>query len=240
MNIFTLFTQRFGSVNNAVQFLKMNGIQITTTRYREWSEGKITPKREILDLIMRSAVEHAYGYLHDGITLSGVEQQRQQAPVVIALKKTIPVEVLRQKLPHRRFSADYWQQSRLLDAQVLEAVYGHDIWTRFETMCGNFNNALYVLRRNCSGRRITTEWLQNRITSGWYPDIVNKMVDLLDEYEGTGTAFNAIGIPARRDPVCDKQIREQVRQFVTMTNPGCDFNAMPDDVVMQLYKDMKI
>lgn len=231
MNIFTLFTQRFGSVNNAIQFLKMNGITVNTTRYREWSEGKITPKREILDLIMRSAVEHAYGYLHEGVTLSGIVKERQQPPVVIALNKTISVEELRRKLPHRRFSADYWQQSRLVDAQVLEAVYGHDVWTRFEAMCGNFNNALYVLRRNCTGRRITADWLKNRIASGWYPDTVNVMVDLLEEYEGTGITFNAI------DPVC---IREQVRQFITMTNPGCDFNAIPDDVVMQLYKDMNL
>lgn len=230
MNIFTLFAQRFGSVNNAVQFLKMNGVTVNTTRYREWSEGKITPKRDILDLIMRSAVEYAYGHLHEGITLSGVSQeQRQPAPVVITLNRTIPVDELRRKLPHRRFSADYWQQSRLLDSQVLEAVYGHDVWTRFEAMCGNFNNALYVLRRACTGRRITADWLKNRISSGWYADTVNMMVDLLEQNEGKGVEFTALGTDHRR---------EQVRQFVMMTNPGCDFDAMPDDVVMQLWKDM--
>ncbi|EJS0970469.1 hypothetical protein NW995_002465 [Salmonella enterica] len=231
MNIFTVFAQRFGSVSNAVQFLKMNGIQITATRYREWTEGKITPKREILDLVMRSAIEHLYGELKEGVSLSGeVQEQRQNAPVVIVLKRTIPVDELRRKLPHRRFGDDYWQRVRLVDAQVLEAVHGHDVWTRFERMCGNFNNALYVLRRACTGRRITADWLHNRITSGWYPDTVNAMVDLLNQYEGTGTPFTAMSL---------SQIREQVRQFIMLTNPGCDFDAMPDDVVMQLWKDMK-
>lgn len=69
MNVFTIFAQRFGSVTNAVQFLKMNGIQVNTTRYREWTEGKYIPKRNVLNLIMRLAIEHLYGEIKDGVSL---------------------------------------------------------------------------------------------------------------------------------------------------------------------------
>lgn len=223
MNLFKKFALNFGSVDGALAFLAMNGIQVTKGRYNEWLTGKRLPRAEVLNIILTTVTD---------VNLEPATTKPQKPTVTIALNHTIPVEELRRKLPHRRFSADYWQQVRLVDAQVLEAVHGHDVWTRFEAMCGNFNNALYVLRRNCTGRRITADWLQNRLDTGWYPDTVNTMVELLERYEGTGTAFNAIGVQTMAD------IRAYVRQFAMMANPQCDYDAIPDDVVMQLYKDM--
>lgn len=109
--------------------------------------------------------------------------------------------------------------------------YGYDVWKRFETMCGNFNNALYTLRRNITGYNITENWLHNHIDREWPSDVLETMVTLTEHYEGTGTPFNAMGVT--------QEIREYVRPFAMMMNSECDFDAVPDDVIMQFYTDMQ-
>lgn len=120
---------------------------------------------------------------------------------------------------------------RVLSHKDAAIRYGYDVWKRFETMCGNFNNALYTLRRNVTGYNITENWLHNHIDREWPSDVLEIMVTLTEHYEGTGTPFNAMGVT--------QEIREYVRPFAMMMNPECDFNAVPDDVIMQFYTDMQ-
>lgn len=124
---------------------------------------------------------------------------------------------------------------RVMSQKDVVIRYGFDVWKRFETLCGNFNNALYTLRRNTTGYNITENWLHNHIGREWPSDVLDVMVTLTERYEGTGTLFNAMTTQATVTP----EIREYVRPFAMMMNPQCDFNAFPDDVIMQFYTDMQ-
>jgi hypothetical protein len=170
-----------GGVQNAVEYLNRRGVKVTVGRYNQWLSGRFHPKYETISIILEEITD---------FTLSPSSVQHSDENIV--LKRTIPVTELRQKLPHRRFANNYWQRVRYVDSQILEAVHGHDVWTRFEAMCGNFECARYVLRRNLNEHTVTDSWIQNGLRRGWIPECVNVMVDLLEKYEGTGTQFNVM------------------------------------------------
>lgn len=136
-------------------------------------------------------------------------------------------EVIQNGLP----ASQHDGSPRVLSHKDAVIRYGYDVWKRFETMCGNFNNALYTLRRNVTGYNITENWLHNHIDREWPSDVLETMVTLTEHYEGTGTPFNAMGVT--------QEIREYVRPFAMMMNSECDFDAVPDDVIMQFYTDMQ-
>ena len=121
-------------------------------RYNEWMAGKQYPLATTLNVIMKK------------LGLPNLDPVIDVGEVV--LKHRLPVTELRQKLPHRRFANNYWQRVRYVDSQILEAVHGHDVWTRFEAMCGNFECARYVLRRNLNEHTITDSWIQNGLRRG--------------------------------------------------------------------------
>ena len=138
-----------GGVQNAVEYLNRRGVKVTIGRYNQWLSGRFHPKYETISIILEEITD---------FTLSPLPEQHSDENIV--LKHTIPVTELRQKLPHRRFANNYWQRVRYVDSQILEAVHGHDVWTRFEAMCGNFECARYVLRRNLNEHTITDSWIQ--------------------------------------------------------------------------------
>ena len=242
-----------GGVQNAVEYLNRRGVKVTVGRYNQWLSGRFHPKYETISIILEEITD---------FTLSPSSVQHSDENIV--LKRTIPVTELRQKLPHRRFANNYWQRVRYVDSQILEAVHGHDVWTRFEAMCGNFECARYVLRRNLNEHTITDSWIQNGLRRGWIPECVNVMVDLLEKYEGTGTPFNVmvceppvarveapvarveapvarVEAPVARveAPVVDvSDLKEKIRLYALSHNPHCDVDNMPDDVVLMMYKDM--
>src|SRR5699024_9928939 len=157
-----------GGVQNAVEYLNRRGVKITVGRYNQWLSGRLHPKYETISIMLEEITD---------FTLSPLPVQHSDENIV--LKHTIPVTELRQKLPHRRFANNYWQRVRYVDSQILEAIHGHDVWTRFEAMCGNFECARYVLRRNLNEHTVTDSWIQNGLRRGWIPECVNVMVDLL-------------------------------------------------------------
>lgn len=188
MNLFKNFVDKFGNLDSAIIFLSMNGHQITVSRYKEWLSGKRLPRRDVLSLILSSVTDTDLDPVDTGEELPRDKVKTPGVP----LNKTITVPELRKRLPHRRFCSDWYMTTRTFDAQVLNAIHGFNVYERFESMCGNFNSAVYVLRRNCTGRRVTEEWVCNRIDSGWYPDVVNVMVDLIDQFHGTTTPFTGM------------------------------------------------
>lgn len=191
MNLFRKFSQHFGSVEGAIAFLSMNGYTVNKGRFNEWLAGKRLPRFEVLNLIMSTVTD---------VTLTSDVEAVERTSVKVAINTpqplidAVPVIKLREKLPHRRFSDDFYSQPRLLDEQVLTAIYGFNVWETFEELCGNMNSALYVLRRNSNGRRITDNWLQNRISDGWYSDTVNVMVTLIRKYKDTGCPFSTMTV----------------------------------------------
>lgn len=317
MNLFEKFSQHFGSVENAIGYLSMMGYSVNKGRFMEWSGGKRLPRGEVLNIILTTVTRGE-------ITLNPVEQVVKKSAFddTIILNRTVTVDTLRSRLPQRRFSDNYFKQLRLVDREVEEVIYGYnvwerfkekcgglfktvdvlrnaglnrriteswvlnridsgwypdvlnymdevvtnglpqvvdtvrsvshkdivirygfDVWKRFKEMCGNFNNAMYVLRRNNPNHNITENWLLNHVMKNWPSDVLDIMVDLLERYEGTDTPFNAMGqvatVQTENTPSAITEIREYVRQFAMMANPQCDYDAIPDDVIMQLYKDMQ-
>lgn len=249
-NIFKEFADAMGGLREAVDYLAEHDVKISVGRYNEWMAGKQYPLATTLNIIMKK------------LGLPNLDPVIDVGEVV--LKHTLPVTELRQKLPHRRFANNYWQRVRYVDSQILEAVHGHDVWTRFEAMCSNFECARYVLRRNLNEHTITDSWIQNGLRRGWIPECVNVMVDLLEKYEGTGTPFNVmvceppvsrveppvsrVEAPVARveppvtrveAPVVDvSDLKEKIRLYALSHNPHCDVDNMPDDVVLMMYKDM--
>lgn len=224
MNLFDKFANHFGSVESAMAFLSINGYPVTKSRYNEWIGGKRLPRFEVLNLILSTVTD---------VTLDTVSSTRsvQSSELIDA----VPLDQLRKALPHRRFGKDFYQQSRLYDGQVLTAIYGYDVWKEFLSLCGNENNALYVLRRNCTTRRITQSWLHNRIDDGWQADVVNVMVKTIRRFKGSNAPFTSMDLSLVD---VTPEIREKVREFAMRANPRCDFDSLPDDVISQVWKDL--
>lgn len=296
MNLFEKFASHFGSADNAVSYLKMMGCSVNRGRFTEWMSGKRLPRAETLNLILSTVTSGE-------LDLAPVVIPEQKPKTEVVLDRVVSVDVLRSRLPHRRFSDNFFQQLRLVDKEVEQVIYGydvwerfkgicggmfkavdvlrnagslnrrvteswvlnridsgwypdvlnfmdsviqnglpdsqtdgsprvishkdmlirygHDVWKRFETMCGNFNNALYTLRRNTTGYNITENWLHNHIGKEWPLDVLDAMTE----------QFNSIGVT--------QEIREYVRPFAMMMNNECDFDAVPDAVIMQFYRDMQ-
>lgn len=232
MNLFDKFSKHFGSTDSAIAFLAMNGYSVHKGRYNEWVTGKRLPRLEVLNLILSTVTDVD---LTPSVSTSNVSYEQVSHELI----DTVPVDKLRRALPHRRFTKKYFQQARFFDAQVLRVIYRFDVWEEFVALCGNENNATYVLRRNCPHRRVTTDWVQNRINDGWQADVVNVMVRLIRRFKDAGLPFTALDLSAPPvKPVITDSMREAVRAFALKANPKCDVDSLPDEMIARLYKDM--